>query len=139
MQTSPNLSCLPFKHLYCVAYSLAHVRGPLNLLMNLKLQKSLLPGMFRGPYSLLPPLQDLQGLPPLLHPCVQTGRPTRGERVGLRGSGFLGGLSLWECAGDLGGAAGGLLAGMGGRAPLASLGEMWGDGAGRSGRTTFTS
>lgn len=43
---------------------------------------------------------------------------TSGDRVGLRGSGFLGGLSLCEAAGDLGGAAGGLPVGKGGRTTL---------------------
>lgn len=43
-----------------------------------------------------------------------------GDRVGLRGRGFLGGLSLCGVGGDLGGAAGGLPMGRGGRATLTS-------------------
>ena len=63
---------------------------------------------------------------------------TSGERVGLRGRGFLGGLSLCGVWGDLGGAAGGLPAGSGGRTALRSRGPPWGDGAGLRGRTTLT-
>lgn len=45
-----------------------------------------------------------------------------GERVGLRGSGFLGGLSLCGVGGDLGGTVGGLLTGRGGLTTLRSRG-----------------
>lgn len=44
--------------------------------------------------------------------------PTIGDRVGLRGRGFFGGLSLCGVEGDLGGAAGSLPAGRGGRTTL---------------------
>lgn len=63
---------------------------------------------------------------------------TSGDRVGFRGRGFLGGLSLCGVWGDLGGAAGGLPAGRGGRTTLRPRGPPWGDGAGLRGRTMLT-
>lgn len=63
---------------------------------------------------------------------------TNGDRVGLRGRGFLGGLSLCEVGGDLGGAAGGLPVGKGGRSTLGFWGAAWGAGAGLKGRTMLT-
>ena len=63
---------------------------------------------------------------------------TSGDRVGLRGRGFLGGLSLCGVAGDLEGAAGGFPAGRGGRTTLRSREPPWGLGAGLRGRTMLT-
>lgn len=60
---------------------------------------------------------------------------TSGDRVGLRGRGFLGGLSLCRVGGVLDGADGGLPAGRGGRTNLRSREPPWGDGAGLRGRT----
>ncbi|TNN37392.1 hypothetical protein EYF80_052460 [Liparis tanakae] len=64
--------------------------------------------------------------------------PTSGDRVGLRGRGFLGGLSLWGVEGDLAGPAGGLAAGRGGRTTLRSRAPPRGDWAGLRGRTMLT-
>ena len=63
---------------------------------------------------------------------------TSGDRVGFRGRGFLGGLSLCGVPGDLGGAVGGLLAGRGGRTTLTSREPPMGDWLGLRGRTMFT-
>ena len=63
---------------------------------------------------------------------------TSGERVGLRGSGFLGGVSFCGVPGDLGGAESGLLMGNGGRGTLKSRGVPRGEGAGLKGRTMLT-
>lgn len=64
---------------------------------------------------------------------------TNGDRVGLRGRGFLGGLSLCGVGWGLGGGAtGGFPAGRGGRPTSRCLGPPWGDGAGLRGRTMLT-
>lgn len=63
---------------------------------------------------------------------------TSGDLVGLRGRGFLGGLNLCGVCGDLGGAAGGLPVGRGGRTALRSWGPPWAAGAGLRGRTMLT-
>lgn len=63
---------------------------------------------------------------------------TSGDRVGLRGRGFLGGLSLCGVGGVLEGATGGFPAGRGGRTTLSSRGPPWGLGVGLRGRTMLT-
>lgn len=60
---------------------------------------------------------------------------TTGLRVGLRGKGFLGGLSLAAVGLHLASSRG-LLMGGGGRGTLTS--RRWGEGEGRRGRTMLT-
>lgn len=70
---------------------------------------------------------------------LEFGSDARGGRgVGLRGRGFLGGLSLCSTGGDMAGAAGGFPAGKGGRAALLPPLPAWADGAGLRGLTMLT-